>query len=107
MLHWPPLPHTHTHSHSIALEFRTSSSDALLLYTQDVVAVFADYLSLELRGGRLNYSYNLGSGRVFITSNHTYNDGLLHIVSGLVTRLYLSDFDLQVWLGQNKRVMYI
>ncbi len=69
-----------------------------VLYTQDVVAVFADYLSLELRGGRLNYSYNLGSGRVFITSNHTYNDGLLHIVSGSVnkTRLYLSDFDLQV-----------
>lgn len=79
-----PLPPTHTHSHSIVLEFRTSSSDAVLLYTQDVVAVFADYLSLELRRGRLYYSYNLGSGRVFITSNHTYNDGLLHVVSGLV-----------------------
>ncbi len=81
----PPPTHTHTHSHSIVLEFRTSSSHALLFYTQDVVAVFADYLSLELRGGRLYYSYNLGSGRVFITSNHTYNDGLLHIVSGSVT----------------------
>ena len=50
--------------------------DALLLYTQGS----SDYLALELRGGRLLYSYNLGSGRVYISSNGTYSDGLLHVV---------------------------
>ena len=94
MTTYPP-PHTCTRSHSIVLEFCTSSSDALLLYTQDVVAVFADYLSLELRRGRLYYSYNLGSGQVFIISisNHTYNDTLLHIVSELELNC---TFDLQM-----------
>ena len=52
------------------------SSDTLLLYTQGN----SDYLALELRAGRLFYSYNLGSGRVYISSNGTYSDGLLHVV---------------------------
>lgn len=46
-----------------------------------MVPIFADYMALELRGGRLYYSFNLGSGRVFIVSNVTYNDGEIHTVS--------------------------
>ena len=63
-------------SFSILLEFQTVSSDTILLYTQGN----RDFLALELRDGRLIYSYNLGSGRTTISSTDTYSDGLLHVV---------------------------
>ena len=63
-------------SFSILLEFQTVSSDTILLYTQRKW----DFLALELRDGRLIYSYNLGSGRTNISSTDTYSDGLLHVV---------------------------
>ena len=71
---------TRTHSYIITLEFQTVSADAILLYTQGSASIFADYMALELREGRLYYSYNLGSGRVYIISSGTYNDGYVHMV---------------------------
>ena len=68
-------------SFDIALEFQTISSSALVLYMQGMAAMFADYMALELRGGQLYFSYNLGSGRAFIVSTGTYDDGFLHRVS--------------------------
>lgn len=60
------------------LEFQTASSDAILLYLQG--SVYADFLALQLRGGILVFSYNLGSGRVDIESEGTYDDGEIHTV---------------------------
>lgn len=60
------------------LEFQTASSDAILLYLQG--SVYADFLALQLRGGILVFSYNLGSGRIDIESEDTYDDGEIHTV---------------------------
>ena len=73
--HSPPLG---WYSFSIELEFQTASPDALLLYLQG--SVHADFIALQLRAGILIYSYNLGSGRVDIESETTYNDGVIHMV---------------------------
>ena len=48
----------------------------MLLYTQGNY----DFLALELVRGFLYYTYNLGTGRVTLTSDLTYNDGLVHSV---------------------------
>ena len=66
-------------SHLITIQFQTSSPNAMLLYAQGTI----DFLALELMRGFLIYTYNLGSGRVILTSNHTYHDGLEHSVSHL------------------------
>lgn len=60
------------------LEFQTASSEAVLLYLQG--SVYSDFIALQLRTGRLLFSYNLGSGRVDIQSENTYNDGVIHMV---------------------------
>lgn len=68
-------------SYLIVLQFQTVAllEDVLLLYTQD--RMYIDYLALELQAGTLLYSFNLGSGRVYITSQGSqYNDGGLHTV---------------------------
>lgn len=51
----------------------------MLLYTQGNF----DFLALELIRGVLYYTYNLGAGRIILTSNRTYNDGLEHLVGPL------------------------
>ena len=42
--------------------------------------MYADFLALQLRSGLLVFSYDLGSGRVDIESENTYDDGLIHTV---------------------------
>ena len=66
------------YSFSIVIEFQTASSEAVLLYLQG--SVHADFVALELRAGLLTFSYNLGSGRIDIQSERTYNDGEIHMV---------------------------
>ena len=67
-------------SFNIVLVFRTVSSNAILLFIQS-----QDYMALELRNGHLYYSYDLGAGPVFITSNQSlprFDDDRNHTVSG-------------------------
>ena len=73
-------------SFSIVLEFQTASSDAILLYLQG--SVYADFLALQLRGGILVFSYNLGSGRIDIQSEDTYDDGEIHTVMRISLVVY-------------------
>lgn len=68
----------YNHRFSIVLEFQTASTEAVLLYLQG--SVYTDFIALQLRTGRLLFSYNLGSGRVNIQSENTYNDGVIHMV---------------------------
>ena len=68
----------YNHRFSIVLEFQTASSEAVLLYLQG--SVYADFIALQLRTGHLLFSYDLGSGRVNIQSENTYNDGVIHMV---------------------------
>ena len=70
-----PPPH---YRFCIELEFQTAASEAVLLYLQG--SVYADFIALQLSAGRLVFSYDLGSGRVDIWSENTYNDGMLHMV---------------------------
>ena len=60
------------------LEFQTASSVGVLLYLQG--SVYADFIALQIKAGKLVFSYNLGSGRVDIESEHQYNDGMKHTV---------------------------
>ena len=51
----------------------------MLLYAQS--RNLYDFLALELIRGSLNFTYNLGSGRVVLsTTSATYNDGQEHTV---------------------------
>ncbi|XP_062428551.1 laminin subunit alpha-2 isoform X5 [Rhea pennata] len=58
---------------TVMFKFRTFSSNALLMYlaTEDL----KDFMSVELSGGRIKVSYDLGSGTASVTSNHSHNDG--------------------------------
>ncbi|NXA35500.1 LAMA2 protein, partial [Eudromia elegans] len=58
---------------TVMFKFRTFSSNALLMYlaTEDL----KDFMSVELSGGRIKVSYDLGSGTASVTSNQNHNDG--------------------------------
>uniref|UniRef100_A0A8C1YKN0 Laminin subunit alpha 2 n=1 Tax=Cyprinus carpio TaxID=7962 RepID=A0A8C1YKN0_CYPCA len=58
---------------TVMFKFRTFSTDALMMYfaTKDM----KDFMSAELRDGRVKVSYDLGSGTGFIISDKRYNDG--------------------------------
>ncbi|NXE48976.1 LAMA2 protein, partial [Casuarius casuarius] len=58
---------------TVMFKFRTFSSNALLMYlaTEDL----KDFMSVELSGGRIKVSYDLGSGTASVISNQNHNDG--------------------------------
>uniref|UniRef100_A0A671KB74 Laminin subunit alpha-2-like n=1 Tax=Sinocyclocheilus anshuiensis TaxID=1608454 RepID=A0A671KB74_9TELE len=58
---------------TVMFKFRTFSTDALMMYftTKDM----KDFMSAELRDGRVKVSYDLGSGTGSIISDKRYNDG--------------------------------
>ncbi|XP_074943697.1 laminin subunit alpha-2 isoform X1 [Phalacrocorax aristotelis] len=58
---------------TVMFKFRTFSSNALLMYlaTDDL----KDFMSVELSGGRIKVSYDLGSGTASVISNRNHNDG--------------------------------
>ncbi|XP_072711933.1 laminin subunit alpha-2 [Ciconia boyciana] len=58
---------------TVMFKFRTFSSNALLMYlaTDDL----KDFMSVELSGGRIKVSYDLGSGTASVISNQNHNDG--------------------------------
>uniref|UniRef100_A0A8C3H0K1 Laminin subunit alpha-2 n=1 Tax=Corvus moneduloides TaxID=1196302 RepID=A0A8C3H0K1_CORMO len=53
---------------TVMFKFRTFSSNALLMYLKD-------FMSVELSGGRIKVSYDLGSGTASVISNQSHNDG--------------------------------
>uniref|UniRef100_A0A8C0V493 Laminin subunit alpha-2 n=1 Tax=Cyanistes caeruleus TaxID=156563 RepID=A0A8C0V493_CYACU len=53
---------------TVMFKFRTFSSNALLMYLKD-------FMSVELSGGRIKVSYDLGSGTASVISNQNHNDG--------------------------------
>ena len=64
-------------------QLRTVQSDGLILYSGDVSGVPGhDFMAIELVGGRVQYSFDLGGGsRVLADSGQRLvNDGLWHIV---------------------------
>ncbi|XP_052640257.1 laminin subunit alpha-2 isoform X4 [Harpia harpyja] len=58
---------------TVMFKFRTFASNALLMYlaTDDL----KDFMSVELSGGRIKVSYDLGSGTASVVSNQNHNDG--------------------------------
>uniref|UniRef100_A0A8C4UYU5 Laminin subunit alpha-2 n=1 Tax=Falco tinnunculus TaxID=100819 RepID=A0A8C4UYU5_FALTI len=58
---------------TVMFKFRTFSSNALLMYlaTDDL----KDFMSVEVSGGRIKVSYDLGSGTASVVSNQNHNDG--------------------------------
>ena len=63
----------------IKLDFNTFKPDGLLLLMFDEKT--PDFASLDIRQGHLVYQYDLGSGRAFIKSTSTFNDGKWHKVT--------------------------
>ena len=64
------------------MQFRTGSTNAILLYTQG--SKYVDYTALELRNGHLFYSFNLGGGAIFINTTsleQSFSDNNNHTVS--------------------------
>ncbi|KAG1925040.1 Laminin-like protein epi-1, partial [Pimephales promelas] len=58
---------------TVMLKFRTFSTDAVMMYfaTKDM----KDFMSAELRDGKVKVSCDLGSGTGSVISNKRYNDG--------------------------------
>ncbi|NXI45933.1 LAMA2 protein, partial [Galbula dea] len=58
---------------TVMFKFRTFASNGLLMYlaTDDL----KDFMSVELSGGRIKVSYDLGSGTASVVSNQNHNDG--------------------------------
>lgn len=61
---------------NITLEFTSLSTEGVLLF----IGNGSDFMSLELRGGYLVFSYNLGGDTAVLYSRQRYSDGEYHIV---------------------------
>ncbi|XP_065805141.1 laminin subunit alpha-1 [Labrus bergylta] len=66
-------------STSIVLLFKTLSPGGLLLYLSSNNT--RDFLSLELLGGRVHLTFDLGSGALILTSNRKYNTGVWYKIT--------------------------
>lgn len=62
----------------IQLQFQTYSESGLLVYMGDYKR---DFLSIELKEGRVVFQYDLGGGSVALSSADKYNDGQWHSVT--------------------------
>ncbi|KAK7100839.1 laminin subunit alpha-like isoform X2 [Littorina saxatilis] len=65
----------------LSLYFKTSQADALLAYVggqRRAENLQNDFISLELRGGRVVFQFNLGAGPAIIASSRSYADGQWH-----------------------------
>jgi len=57
------------------MRVRPRDPDGLLFWvSEEEASPYSDYLAIGLRGGFAHLSYNLGSGEVVITNNHTRID---------------------------------
>ncbi|XP_060763534.1 pikachurin [Neoarius graeffei] len=69
---------------SVFLRFKSSSKDGLLLWRgENPGQAHTDYLSLGLQNGTLIFSYDLGSGAVFVVVNGAFSDGKWHRVKAV------------------------
>ncbi|KAF3848325.1 hypothetical protein F7725_014822 [Dissostichus mawsoni] len=66
-------------STSIVLLFKTLSPGGLLLYLASNNT--RDFLSMELVGGRVRLTFDLGSGALILTSNRKYNSGVWYKIT--------------------------
>ncbi|XP_074655738.1 basement membrane-specific heparan sulfate proteoglycan core protein-like [Tubulanus polymorphus] len=78
------LPHTNSQEHEvITITFSTNEPNALLFWhgqNPNTPGQDDDYLSIALRDGRVELSYELGTGIANIVTNERYNDGLTHTI---------------------------
>ncbi|KAM7389954.1 hypothetical protein PAMA_008234 [Pampus argenteus] len=66
-------------STSVVLLFKTLSPSGLLLYLSSNNT--RDFLSIELVGGRVRLTFDLGSGPLILTSNRKYNTGVWYKIT--------------------------
>ncbi|GAB6025535.1 hypothetical protein CHUAL_011266 [Chamberlinius hualienensis] len=69
----------------MSLEFKTKAKDGILFYVSDTS--HRDMLAAYLKDGKVTFTFNLGSGRVEISSTERYNDNEWHTID--VSRLQL------------------
>ena len=60
----------------IILKFKTFAENGLILY----MGKDRDFISLELRDGRVFFQYDLGGMPAKLMTNNTYNDGEWHTI---------------------------
>ncbi|XP_053466748.1 pikachurin [Ictalurus furcatus] len=69
---------------SVFLRFKSSCKDGLLLWRgENPGQAHTDYLSIGLQNGTLVFSYDLGSGAVFVVVNGAFSDGKWHRVKAV------------------------
>ncbi|KAG8228153.1 hypothetical protein J437_LFUL002807 [Ladona fulva] len=73
------LPYRMQHECDVQLEFKTFAKDGLLF----LVEKDRSFLSIELRGGRIVYQYDLGDGIATLRSRKSYSDGRWHTVEAV------------------------
>ncbi|XP_015793858.1 agrin-like [Tetranychus urticae] len=73
---------------SIEMEFVTYSDSAILLYNGQTGTGDGDFISLSIRKGFIEFRFDLGSGKVVLTSSKTIQLGS---VIKLVAKRYLKD----------------
>ena len=64
-----------------SIDFRTTYEDGIIFYVDD--ERHSDFMALYMKGGKLVFGYNCGSGIATIPTNNFYNDGHWHTVSGI------------------------
>lgn len=62
----------------VQLQIQTYSENGLLLYMGDLKR---DFLSIELKEGKVLFQFDNGGGRATLISNDRFNDGQWHLVS--------------------------
>ena len=62
----------------VRFKFRTFASEGLMFL---MGTPRRDFLSLEIKDGKVIFKYELGSGRATIASTQRYNDGNWHLVT--------------------------
>ncbi len=65
-----------TRASMVSLKFKTYNDNGLLL----LFGATRDFMSLELRDGRVVFQYDLGSGGAELVSAESYSDGKWHTV---------------------------
>ncbi|KAL0280200.1 UNVERIFIED_CONTAM: hypothetical protein PYX00_001570 [Menopon gallinae] len=60
----------------VSLKFKTTAPDGLLF----LVGRGKNFLSLELKDGKVVYQYNLGDGTAIFTTAETFNDNRWHVI---------------------------
>lgn len=69
----------------MTLDFKSTSKDGIIFYAADNDTNPAQYVSLELVNGRLEFKFSLGATSLKISTTNDYADGNWHLVCNILS----------------------